>query len=125
VTITATFTVSPTTSATPSATITATAVIGPLIKIHAIYPNPFEDHGTIFYVLKFDSLVEITIFNVAGEIIYNRQEGPKAHGNNLFVWKGENNAGARVASGTYPIVFKALALNGEQDQFWDFAVVSR
>jgi flagellar hook assembly protein FlgD len=106
-------------------TITPTPVVGPLIKIHALYPNPFVEKLKIFFVLKFDSMVEATMFNVAGEVVYSSQLGMMPSGDNVFEWGGVNDAGARVASGVYPMRLEALAVNGEQDHFWAFAVVSR
>jgi flagellar hook assembly protein FlgD len=122
---TASFTVSPTVSITATGTLTRTPVLGPLIRLHGLYPNPFSDKLKVYYVLKYSSVVRVRLFNVAGEVIYSTDLGVLPQGDNLFVWEGANDAGARVASGVYPMRVEAFGVNGEQDSFWDFAVVTR
>ena len=100
-------------------------MVGPLIRIHGLYPNPFVEKLKVYYVLKYDSEVKVSVFNVAGEVVYTQSLGWYPQGANIFEWKGVNNAGARLASGIYPLRMEAASANGEQDDFWEFAVVAR
>jgi flagellar hook assembly protein FlgD len=112
-TITATFSISPTYS--PSPTITPTFSISPTfsitktpvdqsgeVQIRGVYPNPFSEQVHAILVLKDDATVDIGVYNVAGEPVYN-EKIPKLAGVNIWDWNGINNAGARLASGVYVI----------------------
>ena len=108
---------------TPTVTITKTPRAA-LIADHGVYPNPFIRNMKIFYDLREQSEVTMTVFNVAGEVVLS-QSVPGESGSNLVLWEGINNAGARIASGTYLIHVKAETLGGKKDDFWTLGVARR
>jgi hypothetical protein len=95
-----------------------------LIAEHGVYPNPFIKDMKLYYVLRDESVVTMSVFNVAGEVVY-RQELPGRPGTNLVKWDGVNTAGARLASGVYLIHVKAMSRYGKEDDYWEYGVVRR
>jgi flagellar hook assembly protein FlgD len=72
------------------------------VEIRGVYPNPFSEWVHAILVLKTDALVEIQVYNVAGELVYS-EKNPRVAGVNLWDWNGINSSGARLASGAYVI----------------------
>jgi hypothetical protein len=133
--LTATQTVTPLLS--PTSTPTATPVLSPsetplprffqqerLIRVRGLYPNPFSDRLRVYFTLRVDADVTLKVYNVAGEPIQTVDLPAKA-GKNEIVWLGDNQAGGRVASGTYILRFQAWGIDGTQEDFWERAAVSR
>ncbi len=126
-------------SPTPSPTVTETPTISPtpsisptsapykqqrLILVKGVYPNPFSNKAHIYYTLRVDAYVRLTIYNVAGEYI-RTEEAAGALGKNLLVWEGINSDGSRCASGVYILHFKAKGSDNVEEDFWETAVVAR
>jgi len=65
------------------------------------YPNPFNPSTTIYYELKSESNVEITIYNMMGEVVENLKNQYEAVGSYQVVWDGTNQHGLKVANGFY------------------------
>ena len=63
------------------------------------YPNPADSNINIEFKLTRFADVKLRIYNIAGELVYNRDMKSAAEGR--FVWKCQNNAGNKVASGIY------------------------
>jgi hypothetical protein len=95
-----------------------------LLKLRAIYPNPFSDHAAVFYTLTEDARVAMSLYNVAGEPVY-RLEQDGLRGSNEMIWKGENGSGGRVASGVYLLHLEAHAPSGNWGEEWAEAMVAR
>ncbi len=69
--------------------------------VFSAYPNPFNPYINISYYLPKTSLVQIKIYNIAGEVVKNlsnRYEGP---GKVNFRWDAMDELGRKVSSGTY------------------------
>ena len=66
------------------------------------YPNPFNPETTIPYDLSSESIVSLTIYNIAGQVVHKLVDGESlAAGQYQAVWDGRSESGASVASGMY------------------------
>lgn len=78
------------------------------------YPNPFNPSGagcsletTIVFSLEKSCYVDLTIFNVKGEKVATLLGNEyKPEGDNFYFWNGLDDAGKKVATGTYFIEMK-------------------
>lgn len=78
-----------------------------------IYPNPVSGSQATFNIfLPFQSNVQVKIFNIAGELVWERQFSNQAptianpSGPLMFTWPRTNNAGRQVASGVYFVLIR-------------------
>jgi hypothetical protein len=71
------------------------------------YPNPFNAITMICFQLAEDSKIDLTIYNMAGEVIRHVETGNREAGSYTFSWDGMNESGQRVASGIYFCRLKA------------------
>ncbi len=78
------------------------------IKLRS-YPNPFNNSTTIAYDLDRANHVAISIFNVLGEKVKTLTNGLQQPGSHAVSWRGDNDFGLTVSSGTY---FFALTIGG-------------
>jgi hypothetical protein len=114
-----TFSPSPSPSATPEPSLTSTQSpyvpyhVPGLLQVIQVYPNPFKDQCTIYYQLSADAELELAVYNVAGEKVKTKQI-PAISGKWTISWAGDNNQGARTASGYYILRVSATALQGNQ-----------
>jgi uncharacterized repeat protein (TIGR01451 family) len=122
-----TFTVSPTISMTATKSPVVyytipTLILGPG---PGVYPEPFTDQALIIVKLSADARLHFAVYNVAGEKVRVLQYAGK-RGPNSIPWKGDNNYGARCASGYYLIRILADSNTGNQhDSRWVHAVITR
>ena len=65
------------------------------------YPNPFNPSTTINYNLNDNSYVNVSIYNVAGELVKTLFNGPQNKGKNSLIWNAKNNKNESVAGGLY------------------------
>jgi hypothetical protein len=65
------------------------------------YPNPFNPSTTIEYELPRASNVEIRIYNSVGQLVKTILTDDVSAGNHRATWDGNDDGGARVASGSY------------------------
>ena len=65
------------------------------------YPNPFNPTTTIDYTLREGSLVKLSIYNVAGQLVKTLVNENRLVGAHTVKWDGRNNAGQTVSSGVY------------------------
>ena len=71
------------------------------------YPNPFNPTTSIQYELSKLSNVEMTIYNMLGQIIRTLVKERQSAGFYSMQWDGKNDAGEQVASGVYLYRIKA------------------
>jgi M6 family metalloprotease-like protein len=64
-------------------------------------PNPFGTRTTISYQLARPSKVSLKIYNAAGQLVRDLEQGQKASGLHRAAWDGTDDGGRRVASGVY------------------------
>jgi len=65
------------------------------------HPNPFNPTTIIDYSIPFGSNVNITIYDLSGNIIQNLVSGYKSMGNYSIIWNGTDRKGNYVCNGTY------------------------
>ncbi len=66
------------------------------------FPNPFNPHTTFHFDLPIQTAVKLQVFDLSGRLVRNLIDGELAvEGENVAVWNGRDEAGQRVASGTY------------------------
>jgi len=84
---------------------TAVGVNDPLPAGHVLYPcypNPFNPSTTISYSLTRSERVRLEIFDVSGRLVRELVGGvPRPAGRQEVVWRGVDDGGRAVASGTY------------------------
>ncbi len=65
------------------------------------YPNPFNAEVRIPYSLAGQGPVELSVLSLGGQRLRALVTGPRPVGRHEAVWDGRDDAGRRVASGTY------------------------
>ncbi len=71
------------------------------------YPNPFNPYTTISYSLPVDGKIEISIYNMKGQLVKELVSGSQTVGHYEVVWNGNDIAGKKVSSGIYYYQIKA------------------
>ncbi|NNE44528.1 MAG: carbohydrate-binding protein, partial [Gemmatimonadetes bacterium] len=69
--------------------------------LHASYPNPFNPRTTIRYSLQSSTVVDLTVYDVAGRQVRSLVSRAVAAGPQEAVWDGRDSAGRAVAGGVY------------------------
>ena len=81
-----------------------------LTALTGVHPNPFNPQTTISYELAVAAAVELEIFDVKGALVRRLVRESMPAGRHGAVWNGEDDGGARVASGVYLAQFNAGAI---------------
>ena len=71
------------------------------------FPNPFNPSTRIQFTLPRKGNVSLKIYNVAGQLVKNLQDGVMEAGSHELTWDGTNDLGSSVASGVYFYKIKA------------------
>ena len=71
------------------------------------YPNPFNPETTISFTLKKDSVVELNIYNIKGQLVKVVSKGKYTSGKHTVVWSGDDSHNKKVGSGVYFYKLKA------------------
>jgi len=79
----------------------------PDLSIETNYPNPFNPMTTIEYSLSQASYIELSIYNVKGELIKRLVSGVEVAGTYKAVWNGRDERGRSVASGVYFCILRS------------------
>jgi hypothetical protein len=66
-----------------------------------IFPNPFNPETTIPFELGDGGFVNLSVYSVDGSLVKTLINKPHEAGRHKAVWRGTNNRGEPVASGTY------------------------
>ncbi len=69
--------------------------------LYANYPNPFNPTTNIRFDLKKGTRIELTVYNIRGEIVNVLSSGFFAAGSHMITWNGRNSYGQVVPSGVY------------------------
>lgn len=70
-------------------------------KLHPNFPNPFNAATTICYELKVQGFVELSIFNIRGELVTQLVADQRNPGAYRALWDGRNSYGQVVSTGAY------------------------
>lgn len=65
------------------------------------YPNPFVNSANIPFTVPRDGMVRARIYSTQGQLIKTILWAEQYKGQNILSWDGTNEAGTKVASGTY------------------------
>ena len=76
------------------------------LKHLRVYPNPLNKSKSEFDVVNFINLPlevsgKLRIFNLSGELIFEKKVGPYYNPIDFFSWECRNNGGKEVSSGIY------------------------
>ena len=71
------------------------------IMLHGIYPNPFNSRTIINFSVPENDLVNIIIYNMAGQKVQQFQVNNFTTGRQSVYWDGCNEKGLQVSSGVY------------------------
>ncbi len=71
------------------------------------YPNPFNPLTTIAYDLHQKSIVDITIYDMLGNVVNNLVNQKETYGYDSIQWNATNNQGQPVAAGIYLYTIEA------------------
>ena len=70
-------------------------------SLYQNYPNPFNPSTNIKYALPQNSFVSIKVYDMLGREVKTLVSSELSAGNHSVVWKGDDNNGHSVSSGTY------------------------
>lgn len=74
------------------------------------YPNPFNPETNILYSIIGNGIVELSIYNIKGQLVKELVNSSMNAGEHNIVWNGKDSVGRKVGSGLY---FYKLKLNGK------------
>lgn len=75
------------------------------------YPNPFNPSTEISFSLPIASMVNVTIYNVLGQLVATLVDRDLTAGTHSVTWNGVSNAGNAVSTGVYFYKITANSLN--------------
>ncbi len=70
-------------------------------ELNQNYPNPFNPSTSIRYSLQHTSQVDVTVYNMLGQVVKTLENGVQAPGVYETTWDGTDAGGRAVASGLY------------------------
>ena len=71
------------------------------IKLSQNYPNPFTQQTKIHYTILNDENVQLSIYNINGELIKTIVNERQKRGDYSVIWQGKNEQNSRVSPGIY------------------------
>ena len=80
--------------------------------IHSNIPNPFNDNTTIYYEIINDATVEISIYNMNGQLINYANMGEQMNGKHEYQWNGISSNGLKLPEGVY--LYKIKISNNQE-----------
>ena len=87
----------------------ATGLVPQEYNLHQNYPNPFNPGTYISYSLPVPGRVELSIYNVRGQLVRTLVDHAQPAGQHLAQWDGRDTRGQLATSGIY---FYRLTANG-------------
>ena len=75
--------------------------------LHQNYPNPFNPITTLQYELPEDLFVNVTVYDMLGNVVNNLINANQSSGYNSVQWDATNNRGEPVSAGVYLYKIKA------------------
>ena len=80
---------------------------GLVTRLDAVAPNPFRDRTRVRYSLAAEGPVSIVVHDLAGRAVRTLVNGPQNAGRYTADWRGQDDAGRRLANGIYFCRFRA------------------
>lgn len=71
------------------------------LVLHKNYPNPFNPETNINFYVSEETKVDLSVFNIKGQLVRNLYTGFIYSGNHSFIWNGKDNYSNNVTSGVY------------------------
>ena len=71
------------------------------------YPNPFNPVTTLRYELPKDSFVDVTVYDMLGNVVKSLVNGKQSYGYKSIQWNALNNQGKPVSAGVYIFSFQS------------------
>ncbi len=65
------------------------------------YPNPFNPTTKISFTLENEEFVDVSIYNLKGQMVKKLISGIRGNGYNEVMWSGKDDSGNNVSSGLY------------------------
>ena len=72
-----------------------------LTELQGNYPNPFNPETTIKFSVEKDTYVTLEIYNIKGQKVRTLVDGMVSAGQTEVIWKGTDDRGRSVTTGTY------------------------
>ncbi|MEN8230298.1 MAG: metallophosphoesterase [Bacteroidota bacterium] len=69
--------------------------------LYQAYPSPFNQSTKIRYTMAEAGIVNISVYNINGQIVATLVNRKQAAGSHTVTWEGVNDTGKKVASGIY------------------------
>ena len=77
------------------------SVLPQALSLHQNYPNPFNSGTVIRFSLPQNEVVQLAVYNMAGQQVAKLVDGTRAAGAYAIHWDGRDDAGRDLASGIY------------------------
>ena len=71
------------------------------VAVLAAYPNPFNPQITVSFSLQRTETITLDVFDLAGRRVARLARGEFTAGRHALVWRGRDEAGRELSSGTY------------------------
>jgi hypothetical protein len=79
----------------------------PIAGLRAAWPNPFNPHCTVRFVLDQPGEASLRVHDIRGRLLKTLADGRLEAGVHERVWQGRDERGRRVASGLYLLEFRS------------------
>jgi hypothetical protein len=86
----------------------------PGLQMSLAYPNPSTGQVRLAYSLPFSSPVRISVHDIAGRCLLQRELGEQGSGRHTFVWDGKDGRGSPVPTGVYLLRLETRELAEER-----------
>ena len=65
------------------------------------YPNPFSDVTYINYQLNYEALIDLSVYNITGQLVIRLERGIRPRGLYQIEWNGTDRTGNQLQGGIY------------------------
>ena len=85
-----------------------------LFKMYPAYPNPFNGSVTILMDVATNENIDISIYSITGELVYNTKLTDPRIGEEIIHWNAKTSQNKTVSSGTYLVRMSTSGLSETQ-----------
>jgi len=79
------------------------------LRLEANHPNPFQGSTAIDYQLPQGGKVNLSVYNISGQLVATLVEGQQPAGRHRTIWDGRDSQGIPVAGGVYLCRLKTIS----------------